>query len=158
MRPGWARDVRDLCRSAGVPFLFKQWGAYDEAGRLVGKKQAGRILDGRTWDEHPSVAGFYDPLAVGLAEPPPLTDEEWARVAPLLPGREGTPGGTGRDNRAFLDAVRWKAWTLKPWRDLPARFGKWNTAARRAARWGRSGNGALIGDAVGDPLVGRLLS
>ena len=43
---GWAVGVRDQCRRAGVPFFFKQWGG-------VQKKKAGRLLDGRTWDEMP---------------------------------------------------------------------------------------------------------
>jgi protein gp37 len=42
----WARDIRDQCRKAGVPFFFKQWG-----GRSP--KQRGRILDGREWNEIP---------------------------------------------------------------------------------------------------------
>ena len=46
MQPDWARDVRDQCQAAGVPFHFKQWGG-------VFKKRNGRILDGRTWDEVP---------------------------------------------------------------------------------------------------------
>lgn len=61
MRPDWARSVRDQCRAAGVPFLFKQWGAYgpanstDDPDRVIrlGKQKAGRVLDGRTWDEFP---------------------------------------------------------------------------------------------------------
>lgn len=96
MHPDWARDVLHDCLSAGVPFHFKQWGAwkvvYDRdrddpdwrrcpkddrhpnarylnlAGghgfhgarvvyiERVGKKEAGRLLDGRTWDELPEVA------------------------------------------------------------------------------------------------------
>lgn len=46
MDPAWARDIRDQCARAGVPFFFKQWGG-------VNKKRAGRVLDGRTWDEMP---------------------------------------------------------------------------------------------------------
>jgi protein gp37 len=46
MGPAWAREIRDQCLAAGVPFFFKQWG-----GRTP--KSAGRILDGRTWDEMP---------------------------------------------------------------------------------------------------------
>ena len=49
MDPGWARGVRDQCIAAGVPFFFKQWGG-------ARKKAAGRELDGRTWDEMPSLA------------------------------------------------------------------------------------------------------
>lgn len=45
----WVTDIRDQCQQAAVPFFFKQWGG----GR---KKKAGRLLDGRTWDEVPRVA------------------------------------------------------------------------------------------------------
>lgn len=53
MHPDWARSLRDQCRAAGVAFHFKQWGEHDEHGQRVGKKTAGRVLDGRTWDELP---------------------------------------------------------------------------------------------------------
>jgi len=48
MRPEWAIGVRDQCLAAGVPFFFKQWGGRN-------KKKAGRLLEGRTWDEMPEV-------------------------------------------------------------------------------------------------------
>jgi protein gp37 len=50
MDPEWVTDLRDQCDRAKVPFFFKQWGGRN-------KKQAGRILDGRTWDELPA-GGF----------------------------------------------------------------------------------------------------
>jgi protein gp37 len=53
MSPDWARDVRDQCLEAGVPFFFKQWGVYDSHGRRRSKKASGRVLDGRTWNEMP---------------------------------------------------------------------------------------------------------
>ena len=53
MRPEWARAVRDQCLAAGVPFFFKQWGAHDASGRRSSKRAAGRVLDGRTWDQAP---------------------------------------------------------------------------------------------------------
>lgn len=113
MHPDWTRGLRDQCQAAGVPFLFKQWGAYapgydedrfthgqgekkhhvwmhsngdsghcwvrdedltwdnwtgepatDGDGELVAeiavmhpcaKKEAGRLLDGREWNEFPKV-------------------------------------------------------------------------------------------------------
>lgn len=100
MHPAWARDIRDQCTAANVPFFFKQWGEWAphtpvaggdlggdvrrgrvcmvhpggeddvEVSRLtggrstlpgsrymarVGKKAAGRLLDGRTWDQFPDV-------------------------------------------------------------------------------------------------------
>lgn len=75
--PDWFRALRDQCHAAGVAFLFKQWGEHlplDQAAAAgvqlnvvdantlesgfiaVGKKRAGRVLDGRVWDEYP--AGF----------------------------------------------------------------------------------------------------
>lgn len=88
MHTRWARDLRDQCVAAGVPFHFKQWGEWARTGRLgagtfddprealgsvvddgrypsvvwrevlrrTGKREAGRELDGRTWDEYPSAA------------------------------------------------------------------------------------------------------
>jgi protein gp37 len=46
--PSWVVDIRDQCRRARVPFFFKQWGGTD-------KKKAGRLLDGRVWNEMPRV-------------------------------------------------------------------------------------------------------
>lgn len=45
----WALDLRDQCLSANVPFFFKQWGG-------VNKKRAGRLLEGRLWNDLPSEA------------------------------------------------------------------------------------------------------
>ena len=53
MRADWARDIRDQCDRADVSFFFKQWGAHNEEGIRVGKAKAGRLLDGRTWDDTP---------------------------------------------------------------------------------------------------------
>jgi protein gp37 len=78
MHPAWAREIRDQCAAAGVPFLFKQWGEWlpadqEEAGNFNGdgaalhewndaeeafsihlpKRKAGRVLDGRTHDGFP---------------------------------------------------------------------------------------------------------
>lgn len=57
MQADGALDVRDQCVEAGVPFHFKQWGEYSENGVRVGKKAAGRLLDGRLWDEKPGTEG-----------------------------------------------------------------------------------------------------
>lgn len=46
MEIGWVREIRDRCIEFGVPFFFKQWGGKN-------KKKAGRVLDGRVWDEMP---------------------------------------------------------------------------------------------------------
>jgi protein gp37 len=49
LKEEWVIDIRNQCRKNDIPFFFKQWGG-------VNKKKAGRILDGRTWDEIPSLA------------------------------------------------------------------------------------------------------
>jgi protein gp37 len=62
MQPDWARAVRDGCVAAGVPFFFKQWGEWAPATggeaeqRMVriGRQAAGRLLDGRGWNELPA--------------------------------------------------------------------------------------------------------
>lgn len=52
--PAWFRQLRDDCAAHGVPFLFKQWGNWDENMQHVrDKKMAGRILDGMTHDGYP---------------------------------------------------------------------------------------------------------
>ena len=54
----WARQVRDQCVEAGIPFFFKQWGNFapDESGESLIKlrRKVDRLLDGRTWDEFPT--------------------------------------------------------------------------------------------------------
>ncbi len=51
MHPDWVRGVRDQCSESSVPFFFKQWGAHNAEGQRVGKKRAGRLLDGAYFDE-----------------------------------------------------------------------------------------------------------
>lgn len=51
MQLEWARGIRDACQETGVPFFFKQWG-----GRTP--KAHGRELDGRMWDQLPTVAAL----------------------------------------------------------------------------------------------------
>ena len=48
MQPEWVRDIRDQCIRGQVSFFFKQWGGRN-------KKQAGRLLDGREWNEMPLI-------------------------------------------------------------------------------------------------------
>jgi transposase len=68
-----------------------------------------------------------------------LTDAHWERMAPLVPGKVGDPGATGRDNRLFVEAVLWIVRTGAPWRDLPSELGNWNSVWRRFARWAERG-------------------
>lgn len=85
-----------------------------------------------------------------------LTDEQWAKIEPLVPGREGDRGRSGEDNRLFLDAVLYVAKTGIPWRDLPERFGKWNTVWRRFDRWCSAGVWAELARVLDDAELDEL--
>ena len=52
MKPEWVRSLRDQCQEMGIPFFFKQWGG-------VRKHKAGRLLDGRVYDEMPVVVNAH---------------------------------------------------------------------------------------------------
>jgi transposase len=80
-----------------------------------------------------------------------ISDDNWDRVKDLLPGRPGTPGRNARDNRLFLDAVLWIGKTGAPWRDLPERFGNWNSVFRRFDRWAEKGVWKGVFEALQDP-------
>lgn len=68
-----------------------------------------------------------------------VSDAAWLRIEPLLVGRQGDRGATGKDNRLFLEAVLWRVRTGLPWRDLPTAFGNWNSVFRRFRRWAKAG-------------------
>ncbi len=64
-----------------------------------------------------------------------LSGRQWAVLAPLLDAHCRKQGGSSETNRLFINAVLWRVRTGIPWRDLPERFGSWNSVARRFARW-----------------------
>ena len=80
-----------------------------------------------------------------------IPDDQWERIRDLLPGQPGDPGVTARDNRRFINAVLWIAKTGAPWRDLPRRLGKWNSAWRRLDRWAAKGVWERVLQALQDP-------
>src|SRR5215204_4244537 len=76
-----------------------------------------------------------------------LTDEAWARIATLLP-ENGRRGGRWRDHREVVNGILWKLHTGAPWRDLPERYGPWQTCYDRFSRWRRDGTwDRLLADA-----------
>lgn len=66
-----------------------------------------------------------------------LTDVEWARLQPLLPPRRA--GKPRKDDQLVLNAILWKLATGAPWRDLPERYGPWQSVYTRFRRWTRAG-------------------
>jgi transposase len=73
-----------------------------------------------------------------------LTDDEWQRLAPLLPAMTAQRGGRWRDHRQVLNGILFRVRTGIPWRDLPERYGPWETVYKRFARWQTDGTWARI--------------
>lgn len=74
-------------------------------------------------------------MGVGRGE---LTDRAWAVIAPLLPAN-GARGGQWEDHRRVVNGILWKLRTGAPWRDLPERYGPYQTVYDRFVRWRRDG-------------------
>jgi transposase len=86
-----------------------------------------------------------------------ITDLQWHAIKDLLPGQEGDPGATAKDNRLFVNAVMWIAKTGAPWRDLPERLGNWNSVFQRFNRWCKTGVFTMIMEHLQDPDLGVLM-
>ena len=85
-----------------------------------------------------------------------LTESQWQAIEPLLPGKASDPGATAADNRRFVNAVLYVARTGIPWRDLPERFGKWNSVWRRYDRWCAAGIWSAIAHVLVEPDLAEL--
>jgi len=69
-----------------------------------------------------------------------LTDSEWEKLRPHLPPeRPPRRGGSYRDHRQVLNGILWILRTGAPWRDLPERYGPWQTCYSRFRRWSEAG-------------------
>ena len=68
-----------------------------------------------------------------------LSQTQWERIAPMLPGKASDPGRTGGDNRLFVNGCLWVLRSGAHWRDLPERYGKWKTLHKRFTRWAKAG-------------------
>ena len=68
-----------------------------------------------------------------------LTQAQWDRIAPLLPGKVGDPGRSGADNRLFVNGVLWVLRSGAFWQHLPERYGKRKTVHARFTRWAKAG-------------------
>jgi transposase len=79
-----------------------------------------------------------------------LRDDQWERLAPLLPGKRSDCGVTAKDNRLFLEAVLWIARTGAPWRDLPSLYGHWHRVYVRYNRWSDKGVWKRIFETLAD--------
>lgn len=86
-----------------------------------------------------------------------LTDEVWKQIAPLLP-ENGRRGKQWKGHRKVVNGILWKIRTEAPWRDLPERYGPWQTCYDRFSRWRRErdmGSAALAHAQTKSDAVGR---
>ena len=94
-----------------------------------------------------------------------LSDNEWTRLKPYFEGEAQKKGRPRRDAWELLNAILWIARSGAAWRDLPERYGAWQTAYKRFVQWQESGLLEKVfhelstdaGEAVLDPplVVGR---
>jgi transposase len=68
-----------------------------------------------------------------------LSDEQWDRLASLLPAQRPRTGRPAKDHRTVLNGILWVLRTGAPWRDLPERYGSWQTVYSRFRRWRDAG-------------------
>ncbi len=78
-----------------------------------------------------------------------LSEAQWRRLEPLLPGRAGTVGRPAEDNRRFVNGVLWVIRSGMRWADLPERYGKYKSVHKRFLRWAEAG----VWDRLFDDLV-----
>lgn len=72
-----------------------------------------------------------------------ISDEAWAVLGPLFPAVKAT-GRPPVDRRTGVEATAWRFRTGAPWRDLPERFGNWNTIYKNFDRWSKAGVWARV--------------
>ena len=68
-----------------------------------------------------------------------LTDEQWDAVEALIPKKQAWTGRPPEDPREMLDGILWVLRTGAPWRDLPDRFGPWQTVYDYFSAWRKGG-------------------
>ena len=75
-----------------------------------------------------------------------LSDRQWNRIMPLFPQRPhlGEAGRPPADHRPIVNGILWVLHTGAPWRDLPERYGRWQTVFYRFNGWRRDGTWVRI--------------
>jgi hypothetical protein len=106
-------------------------------------RRAHQAVAARCHAARQALRGVASPPA--RAAPPPasadagLTDDEWRRVAPLLPPQKPAIGRPRHDHRTVLGGILWVVRSGASWRAMPAEYGKWETAYRRYRLWCANG-------------------
>ena len=82
-----------------------------------------------------AITSYLPPEKIGRHE---LSNQAWALVRGALPPLK-THRGCPRDRRQLLNGMLWCLRTGAPWRDVPKRYGPWNTVWRNFDKWRRTG-------------------
>jgi len=77
-----------------------------------------------------------------------LTDEQWARIAPILSSQKPATGRPAHDHRTILSGLFWVIRTGASWRNIPEEFGPWQTINGRYQHWRNAGIWPQILDAL----------
>lgn len=85
-----------------------------------------------------------------------ISDEVWAVIGPLFPSAKATGRPPAADRRAVVEATAWRYRTGAPWRDVPERFGNWNTIYKNFNRWAEQGVWACVLEKVQSEAQQRL--
>ncbi|MFJ5279746.1 transposase [Streptomyces parvulus] len=75
---------------------------------------------------------------LGMVRRHQRSDAEWAALSRLLPSA-GTAGRPRSDDRLVLNGIVWKLRTGSDWRDVPERYGSWQTLYTRFRKWALDG-------------------
>jgi transposase len=83
----------------------------------------------------------WDDLRVGRGD---LTEGQWPVLKPLLPSARKRGRPTAFTRRDQVNPIRWRTRTGAPWRDVPERYGPWESAYSLFRRWQRDGTWARV--------------
>jgi len=135
-------EVHRLWQAQGEPgwrqALRLRWSHFRRAHQAVAKR-CPMVSRAR---QHPLPSEWVgEPIPVASLEE--LTLTRWEQVGPLLP----LPATTGRpavEHRLIVEGILWIMQTGSAWRDLPERFGPWQTVASRYQLWRKEGRWTRI--------------
>ncbi len=81
-----------------------------------------------------------------------LTNKMWNKISSFLPKERGRCARPAKPNRLMVEGMLWKMRTGAPWRDLPKKFGPWQSVYTRFSRWSHQGFFDQIFEVVQDSL------
>ena len=77
-----------------------------------------------------------------------LSDAQWEKLEPHLPPQQPRTGRPNKDHRPIINGILWQLRTGAPWRDLPKKFGPWQTVYSRFRKWTDDGTWQQIFEAL----------